>query len=294
MERDILVRSSRRRPKRFALDRKRQIRKTQHQRGSVVFIVLFSTLIISYLAHRLVTTATAHARLANILADGIQYQQSMLQELQRPAPGPRNCTTQSLPHAGGEQPWHICSIGAPTFTANQDVALPSGKIDYNAIFAKAIQCSFRRSSQALAICTSPVAAMTCHLPSSLDGNMVTTDNIEADTVLFSPLPSGHVTTIATVGSLKIADALILSNSAIILAGGDTSIARILTNSPGPITVTIVSAHGDIQVASLGSNVSVLALGRRLVVAPPGPPTTRFVLPSFIPPPVSGIRPVGAG
>jgi len=295
MERDTLVRSSGRRYRHHALDRRRENRAIQRQRGSVVFIVLFSTLVISYLAHRLVSTATAYAGLATTLDNGIRSQQSMLLELQRPLPGPRGCTTQSLLRASGAlQPWYICSTGTPPFTANQDANLPSGRIDYNAIFASVAPCPFRRSPGILAAYTSPRAAMTCHLPANLDSNIIATDNIGADTLLFSSPSAGEITTLATVGTLTIADSLILGSSAVLITGGDISINRIISNTSAPIAITIVSAHGDIHVASHGSNVSLLALGRRLIVAPTGPPTARFALPPFIPVPFSGIRPVGAG
>jgi hypothetical protein len=57
---------------------------------------------------------------------------------------------------------------------------------------------------------------------------------------------------------------------------------------------VVSAHGDVQIGSAGSGISLLTLGRRLRVAPPTPPSSSFPLPPFIAVPFSGIRPMRAG
>jgi hypothetical protein len=265
------------------------------ERGSILFLVLLSTALVGYLANRLVATALAHSSLTRNFDAGITHQQSMRTLLQRPLTTSRSCSVQTLGQLGGDtQDWYVCTMGALPFLATPPISLPPGRIDYNSVFSRVTPCSFARRSDSLARLSSPHAAMTCHLPALLSSDIISTDNLAAETLMISAPASPGTTTIATVGSLRVSENLSLTAPTLILAGGDITIARITSQSSTPVAVTIVSAHGDIQVGSTGSGISLLTLGRRLRVAPPTPPSTSFPLPPFITVPFSGIRPLRAG
>lgn len=265
------------------------------QRGSVLFLVLLSTALIGYLVHRLVATGLAHSSLIRNFDAGITHQQTMRAMLHRPLTSLRSCALQTLQQlGGGSQDWYLCTTGAHPFLTSPQVSLPPGRIDYNAVFARAMPCVFTRSAESLTRFSSPHAAMTCHLPASLSSDIIITDNIVADALLLSAPTSATTTTLATVGSLRVAGTLELTAPTLIIAGGDITIAHITSRTGTPIAVTVVSAHGDLQVGTTGSGVSLLIMGRRLRVAPSTPPSTSFPLPSFIARPFSGIRPLRSG
>jgi hypothetical protein len=96
--------------------------------------------------------------------------------------------------------------------------------------------------------------------------------------------------VATTGSLLCDGVLTLASSTLLIAGGDIKIASVASNSSLAISVTIISAHGDIVVGNVSGPVSLLTLGRNLLSAPPTLPSSTYPLPPFTQSIISGIKP----
>jgi hypothetical protein len=75
---------------------------------------------------------------------------------------------------------------------------------------------------------------------------------------------------------------------LIVAGGTIRIPSILSSSEKNIRVTLLSAHGDIEVRAVSPNVSLLSIGRRLIAVPPSVASTGHPLPPMTSAGVSGV------
>jgi hypothetical protein len=264
------------------------------QRGASTFLVLLATSLLGYLSYRLVLHASAYNELVRAYRLGFAQQQSARDQLYTSHSPTRTCTTQSTTSPkGGAQHWSVCALGTPPLLRSQAVPLPAGRIDFNALFRSTPPCQWERRPVAGTVFTTPRAAMTCFVPPTVDGDVRSSDNIAAASLRVRPLPTSHTTSLSTPGAFEIENTLTLSTSALIVAGGDVRIPHLVSNSPDRISITIVSAHGDIIVGAVTGVVSVLGLGRQLLSIPSTPATVSFPLPPFSSQPsIAGIIPIG--
>jgi hypothetical protein len=111
-------------------------------------------------------------------------------------------------------------------------------------------------------------------------------NIEAESI---ELPEqANPVRISTPGELVVTNGLTTEADLLIVAGGTIRIPSIVSPSGKSIRVTLLSAHGDIEVRAVSPNVSVLSIGRRLIAVPPSAASTGHPLPPMTLAGVSGV------
>jgi hypothetical protein len=169
--------------------------------------------------------------------------------------------------------------------------LPITRIDYDAIFAQAVQCPSTPANPTDVLGTTPTASKDCVLPNTINGGIITLENIKGETILVSAR-SANPSIIATPGRLRFAGTLTVESDLIIVAGGDVEIGAIAASTAQTQKVTIISALGGIRVGSIASEVSAIAAGRSTIEVPETSQSPPFPLPPLRGHEVIGIRVVG--
>jgi hypothetical protein len=111
-------------------------------------------------------------------------------------------------------------------------------------------------------------------------------NIEAEVIELQP--QATVARVATPGELTVTKTLATNVDALIVAGGTIRIPAIVTTSKTLVRVTLLSAHGDIEVRAVSPNISLLSIGRRLIAAPLSAASSGHPLPPMTSVEVSGM------
>jgi hypothetical protein len=111
-------------------------------------------------------------------------------------------------------------------------------------------------------------------------------NIEAESIDLQA--QANVANIGTPGELTVTSMMTTDADLLIVAGGTIRIPSIRSSSEKNIRVTLVSAHGDIEVRAVSPNVSLLSIGRRLIAVPPSAVATGHPLPPMTSAGVSGV------
>jgi hypothetical protein len=267
---------------------------TLPERGSSTFLVLLATALIGHLSYRLIVHASAYSELVQTYQRGHSEQQSSRNQLQVPASNTRTCLVQSTtPSQAGSQRWSVCTLGSPSLMKNQAFPLPAGQINFNALFNNTPPCRWERRASEGTTFTTPRAAMTCIVPSEVDGNIRSLDNIKTLDLMLRPASPSETPSVTTPGTIEVESTLTLTSSTLIVAGGSVRIPRLATRGPEHISVTIISAHGDIIIGQVAGPASILGIGRQLLSVPTTPPSTSFLMPPFTTrSSIAGIIPVG--
>ena len=168
--------------------------------------------------------------------------------------------------------------------------VPISRIDFDAIFTHATQCPSSPSNAAKPFGAAPTSSKDCVAPSTLNGGIITRENIRGETahVLGRMTQSS---TIASPGGISFTGALTLESDLVLVAGGDIEIGAIAASPLQTRRVTIISALGGIRVGSVTTGVSVVAAGRSTIEVPETPQSAPFALPPQRGHEVIGIRAV---
>lgn len=203
-----------------------------------------------------------------------------------------SCETRDVKIEENTLSYEVCGERRlPFMVAPATGNLPISRIDFDAIFAHATHCPSSPSNAPKPFAAAPTSSKDCVVPSSLEGGIITRENIRGETALVL----GRMTqssTIASPGGISFSGALTLESDLILVAGGDIEIGELTASPQQTRRVTIISALGSVRVASVASGVSVIAAGRATIAVP----ETRQSPPYPIPPQrgheIVGIRAVG--
>jgi hypothetical protein len=259
--------------------------------GITLLLALLAMTIVGGMAYRALLYVEAYTQIVRTFASSLSSQQQLRKRLDIQTTSQRGCAVQQISLPGKPaQEWHVCSRGTQPFITNHPVALPPGRIDYNLLFAAPSRCPGQIHQVPNLLTQSPTSGSTCELPSQLTQSLVLSENIRCQNLTFEKQGSDKALIVATTGSLLCDGVLTLASSTLLIAGGDVKIASVASNSSLAISVTIISAHGDIVVGNVSGPVSLLTLGRNLLSAPPTLPSGAYPLPPFTQSVISGIKP----
>jgi hypothetical protein len=122
--------------------------------------------------------------------------------------------------------------------------------------------------------------------SALRSSIIVSHNIEVESIELQPQVTAA--NIGTPGELTVRNILITDTDLLIVAGGSIRISSIVSPSGKIIRVTLLSAHGDVEVRAVSPNVSLLSIGRRLISVPASAVSTGHPLPLLTSAGVSGM------
>lgn len=268
---------------------------TNRESGITLILALVAMTVVGGLAYRVLLYTRAYLEVTKTFSHALTAQQAIRSRIDTTTSLQRGCITQtlSLP-SGTTQDWLTCERGNPIFVGNHPITLPSGRVDYNTLFADPTPCPGQTRGVSASSFTSPQSGITCELPSELTHGITSLDNLHCNALTIHPKESNQALVLATPGSLVCEGFLSLAASTLVVTGGDIRIAAIVSTSSEPITITLLSAHGDIVVGGTSGALSLLALGRRLLSVSPTPPSEAFILPPFTRSTITGVRPLEGG
>ncbi len=265
----------------------------QAESGIALVLALLAVAILSAATYRTLLMSEAHRETSRIFAHSQNTQQQLRLQIRARQESSRGCSSQRIvADAQGAQQWLVCSRGSPAWLATHPITLPAGRVDYDTLFSQPSSCQGEIEEHApSAPFNSPRAAKTCRLPSSPVQAFTILDNIEGQDLQIASNDPRAPLTLATPGSISVSGAVSLPSSALIIAGGTIRIGALTSRSHEQIAVSLISAHGEIIIGSIGRGISALGLGRSMLALPPtAAGATTFVLPSFTQIPISGIAP----
>ncbi len=256
------------------------------ERGSALFALLFSLIIIAGLVHGLTTYSTHYAKLAATYRDGVTAREILRSRLDISRSTGRVCV-ESRVNGGDSAPRTVttCTTGEPPFRFEPAGQSFLGRPDYDALLAGKVPCPTNLRPETLRTFTSPVSPGRCVVP-LLTAGVTMSHNIEAEVIELQAQAS--VVRIATPGELLVTNTLKTDSDVLILAGGTIRIPSIITSSQKLVRVTLMSAHGDLEVRTVSPNISILSIGRRLVAVPVSTTSSGHPLPPMTSAGISGM------
>jgi hypothetical protein len=138
------------------------------------------------------------------------------------------------------------------------------------------------------IFTAPVAPYSCPLSGAIPDQATLAENIVGDDLAISISRPNQIAQLGTPGSIRITGTLRLSSNTLVIAGGSLSIATLRNDTGAPLSVTLLSAHGDITLGNTIGLISVLTVGRHKISAPSTAPAINYPFPSVRAATISGI------
>ncbi len=254
--------------------------------GTALLAVLFSVVVVGTLLHRLTKYAAHYTQLASLHEQGRAARELTRNMITAPVSGKRTCLELGIDDGTGPRRTTVtCTLGAPPFRFAPMIQGLAGRPDYTSLFAAMMPCPTKPQPETQRSFTSPVSPERCVI-SKLYSSLIVSHNIETDSVELQ----GHVdpVRIASPGEIVVNNFLTTDTDLLIVAGGTIRITSINSSSAKLTRVTLLSAHGDIEVRAVAPTVSVVALGRRLIAVPPSAITTGHPLPPVTAAGVSGI------
>jgi len=261
------------------MERNTPLAKRNPESGTAVFLSLFALAAVGYACLRLITQASGYTQILRIYENGLEHQNSLRASVSLPASPQRRCDIQKLSGgsilgvAAAPQDWHVCTTGQPGFFSNNQTISASITPDYAAILSRATPCQAQRTSISRTTFDTPFAPFTCHLPARLEAGVTVVENIAIADLVIWPTDPAQLITIATPGSLIAEASLTLATDTLILAGGDIKIPTLRLHQAALAAVTILSAHGDINIGRIEGAIRLTTLGRRAISTPQTAPST---------------------
>lgn len=261
-------------------------RQPNDENGSALFALLFSLVIIGGLLHALTIYSTHYSKLAATYRDGATTRENVRNRITVSRSPRRGCVESQAD--GGDSALRTvttCTVGEPPFRFEPAGQSFSGRPDYNVLFAGKVPCPTNLKPETLRTFTSPVSPERCVVPIFTAG-VTMSHNIEAEMIELQA--QATVARIATLGELTVTNTLKTDADVLIVAGGTIRIPSIVTTSRTLVHVTLLSAHGDIEVRMVSPNISLLSIGRRLIAAPLSAPSSGHPLPPMTSAGISGV------
>lgn len=256
------------------------------ERGSALFALLFSLVLIGGLIHGLSTYATHYTKLAATYHNGVTAREQVRAGIRMARSSSRGCSESRID--GDDSAYRTvvtCTLGEPPFRFEPGGQDFSGRPDYGVLFAGAITCPGTVRPETVRNFTAPISPERCVVP-LLTSDTTMTYNIEAEAIQLQG--QAHVARISTTGEFVVMNTLTTDADVLIVAGGTIRIPAIVTSSTTLVRVTLLSAHGDIEVRATSPNISLLSIGRRLIAVPSTAATTGHPLPPMTSAGISGV------
>ena len=259
--------------------------KLQQESGVLALLLFVPLCIISYSLLATVRTTHTLLEIKNITNKSAHIDNTIMRTLATPGSVSSGCQRISVPSKDSNGPTLIsCTFIDISFTTIPAIALAQGSPHYKEIFQNMGRCPSGLSDTAGTIFTTPKTNQTCLMDTYLIKESLTLPfNIEAANLTTETTKETEYITIASTGSIKITDSLIANAPLLVLAGGDISVATIATQKNNPISITLLSAHGDISVEHVGANIEIVLIGRKSLQSPP---LQALTLPPNLPPFIS--------
>lgn len=268
----------------------RSDREQKEDRGAALFALLFSLVLIGGLVHGLTSYSTHYGKLAATYTNGARVRELLRGSNYIERSARRGCVESYVD--GGDSTMRVittCAVGEPPFRVEPAThglsRIFSGRPDYGALFAVATPCPTTLQAEIRRSFTSPVSPERC-VVSVLRSSTIMSHNIEVASIELQP--QANVATIGTPGELTVTNVLSTEGDVLIVTGGSIRIPSLVSPLGRIVRVTLLSAHGDIEVRSVSSNVSVLSIGRRLIAVPLSATSTGHPLPPLTVAGISGM------
>lgn len=256
------------------------------ERGSALFALLFSLIIIAGLVHGLTSYSTHYAKLAATYRGGITAREIVRSRITVLRSSRRSCAESRIDSGDGTyRAISTCTIGEPPFRFEPAGQSFSGRPDYAALFLGTTPCPTTLRAESFRTFTSPVSPERCLVPLLTTG-VAMLHNIEIDAIDLQA--QATVARIATPGELTVTNTFKTDVDVLIVTGGTIKIPAIITSSQKLVRVTLLSAHGDVEVRTVSPNVSLLSIGRRLITAPVSAASSGHPLPPMTSAGISGV------
>ena len=260
------------------------------EQGAALFALLFSLVLIAGLVHSLSTYSTHYGKLAYTYTHGARTRELLRRAIYSRRLAHRGCVESYVDGSDTMQrAITICSLGELAFRfepSTQELSRAfSGRPDYASLFARETSCPTSLRVENLRSYTSPVSPQRCVVP-ILRASTIMRHNIEAAAIELNS--QTDITTIGTPGELMVTNVLSTEGDLLIVTGGRIRIPSLICSSGRSVRVTLLSAHGDIEVGAIAPGVSLLSIGRRLISVPRSAATTGYPLPPLTLAGVSGI------
>lgn len=253
------------------------------QDGYIALILIIPLSIIGFLSYQTTVHVQELLAIKGLFRHQLVAENRLVRDIATLSLGMRGCnevhvsTDSFLPST-----WHICIFKESDFMARPATTLPSGTPNYSEILKSPSTCPYTRRPLTKTTFTTPEASTTCEVQSiALEHDLILHDNIHGVFATINSTNERARTIIASPGLIHFEEGLHTNTPLLIIAGGAISIPTITSDASATIPVTLLSAHGDIAVSSQGSNVALLAIGRKLLDTPPPRSFTGvFPLPHF--------------
>lgn len=257
-----------------------------YERGSALFALLLSLIVLGGLVHGLTTYGTHYAKLAAMYQAGVISRELVRSGLDIVRSTRRECV-ESRVHSGDHTYRTVvtCTVGEQPFRFEPPGQIFSGRPDYGALFAEAIPCPTALQPETTKNFTSPRSPERCVVP-LITASVTMSHNIQVEGIELQGQVTGA--RIATPGELLVKNTLSTDVDVLIVTGGTINIPAIVSGSKALVRVTLLSAHGDIEVRAVSPNVSLLSIGRRLIAVPPTAASTGHPLPPVTSAGISGV------
>jgi len=185
--------------------------------------------------------------------------------------------------------YEVCGeMALPFVITPSSYRLPSGRIDYDSIFARATRCENAPRETGLTQSNYPLLKRDCLLSRSISGNTIALENIIGAS-LHVLGGNDQASVMATPGALSITGELVISNDLLIITGGTIRIGAIVSAAGRPVRVSAISSLGEIHIGAINGDVSLLTAGRSVVQVPGSVPSASYPLPPFRPLTLYGFR-----
>ena len=200
------------------------------------------------------------------------------------------CENLPVSFEGNTLSYEVCrETVRPFLTLPASVSLPTGLVDYEALFSQASACPTRLTPALATGAASPSARNDCALPNSMEGSVTLLENIRSESTTFSEAGDQGSLRIATPGQITFLGEVRISQDLLVVAGGDINLATLRALPGSAVRVTILSSLGAIRVGAVEGNVALVIMGRSSIEAPETKSAFNFPLPPFRKPSVYSFR-----
>ena len=249
-------------------------------RGYTLPLALFAVLALATSA-RLISRYAAEGFLTlHEIRRGEQNHEELKQAIIHTTIGSGECSPHAVFQDGKMTNVIACRDRPLPFTTQPLIALPTGTIDYEAIFDNASACQTSLVSSTTGPPAIPHAARDCRVSGTHTQNIVLLENIEASELSIRPKSSSRPLVLASPGSIRITKALLIDTDLTIVAGGDIDVEKIAHTGTEEVRVAIFSSLGSIHIQSVDPGVSLLLGGRSSRQAPTTAPSPYYPIPAF--------------
>jgi hypothetical protein len=268
------------------------------QRGVAIIFALFALSAIATLALSVTKNAIAYTYLNRGLNDALNLSATLRMLITPPTSqikrGCQEQTVSGIDIAGIKTPSQlisVCTNGKEPFTSNQKNFTLHSAPDFSTLLRAASICPEQRSKTTQTRFYAPYATYSCLYTKTPIQGAISLDNIIGNNLQIDDGATEVTTLIATPGSLELSGALLLFTDTVIATGGDIKIPKVqmrTESSLSNITLTVISAHGDISIGELRGDIRLLAYSRRLLSVPPSGLPDRVILPILRADSISGV------